>query len=199
MKTLLALLTTGLTLNTAVVAQDFLAFPPFLKPNSAELAYFSGQYPAYIAQQTSNEANVRLVVDFLNNLANNQPEAAIRQIADGFTACGPAYQDCRDANTLLQEADHTQRLFNNQVIQISHTDTKTAADGAIWVYVAGEWSAQDVRHANEPISLSFHQLAQVHDGKIVTIHLSYAQDRLYYDLGFPIYDRAGQTAATKNR
>lgn len=179
----------GAVLSSAQ-AQDFRALPPVEQPNAAELAYFGSKNPNAILEQQPDKGAVSLVTGFLNDLADNQLEAAHRRLADGFVAYGPGSDDKLESNDLLKQWERNGQLFTDRHLTIETTSTTVVQNGnnrERWVYVKGVWSATDGRGQGKPIRTPFHQLAKVANDRIQRTYTSYGTDQLFYDLGFALY------------
>ena len=175
---------------TSMQAQDFRAVPPAEQPNAAELAYFDGKHASLSIATASDSIDIQLVTGFLNDLADGQFETAHRQLAEGFVACGPGYNDKLETDNLLNQWERTGKLFPDQRLTIETTLTTIVPNGGNrgkWVYVKGVWSATDKAVQGKTICVPFHQLARVSSGRIECTYTSYGTDQLFYDLGFGLY------------
>ena len=197
---LLLILSLLFVAQTALQAQDFRALPLSEQPNTAELAYFGGNYPNLTAENILDSASVRLVTGFLNNIIEGQFEAAHERIANKFHAYGPGLYDFLVADELFTQWEHNGRLFADQQFIIEDKKFVSISDGdrqGTWVYVKGVWSALDKRYQCKPVRIAFYELAHVRDNKILKTYTSYGNDQLFYDLGFPLYTTRPEV--TQNR
>lgn len=175
---------------SSVQAQEFRAVPPAEQPNAAELAYFGSKYPYAILEAQQDKEAVSLVTGFLNDLADNQLEAAHRRLADGFVAYGPGYNDKLDTDNLLAQWDRDGKIFADQHLTVAGSSVTTVAAGdnrGTWVYLKVIWSATERRAPGKSVRIPFHQLARVINGYIERTYTSYGNDKLFYDLGFALY------------
>lgn len=185
---------------TTALAQDFQAVPPSEQPYTAQLAYLSGRYPEYLEANAARSADVRTVIRFLNNLKDGQLEAAHQQLAEGYMAVGPGYADARDASSLLQLWDHNGQTYLNQQVEIERAIPSVVTSGerqGDWVFVKAIWSGQVARPQGVRIKVPFFSLFRLKNGQIVHSYTSYGSDRIFYDLGFPLYTQSAEV--TQNR
>ncbi|GAB3942153.1 hypothetical protein GCM10028805_06330 [Spirosoma harenae] len=142
------------------------------------------------AQPTPPDNDTALVAAFLNDITSGHYDAARNRMTDDFRAYGPDYDDYVSADNLLQRSERNQYLFTHQKLTIDQLKSVTVTTGerkGKWVFVKGVWSAEDGRQRGNPIRMTFHELFRLSNDKIDRTYISYGNDQIFYDLGFPLY------------
>lgn len=172
----------------------------FLSTLLLSTTFVSGQPTAAVWPQPhpNAKADIHLVKTFLCHLAEGQLEAAKALMADDFKAVGTSFADNRNRQQVLDVADYNQTIYTQQQYIFQDSASVVSPNGdesGGWVYIQAVWGAQQRYAPGEwPITVYFHQLARVQGGKIQETRTTYANDQLFYTLGFPLYQNIIPTA-----
>ncbi|GAA4466800.1 hypothetical protein GCM10023189_49460 [Nibrella saemangeumensis] len=190
MKAIVSFLSVLLLYNTTAFGQDLPSASLSANPTLTALPSVTRTYPhASLNSQPAKDA-ISMVSDFLTNLVKGNYEAARQPLAEGFRVYHPGFEQYLETDNLIGQWNRTKDLFTNQQITIETSKVTTIDKGnrqGQWVFMKVIWSAQDNRQGGKVIQMPYYELAHIVNDKIQRTYVSYGNDQLFYDLGFPIY------------
>ena len=133
----------------------------------------------------NEEANMKLVTEFIDALLSNDMVKAKSMVSDDFMDRGPSAKDSANIDQVTARWAATDSLRSNQDSGIFAANSLQVNDGPYtgdWVSVWGNYTA-DLNGSDYKYDVPWHRVFQIADGKIVFTHVWYDSLAIALDLG----------------